>query len=125
MAHLKGFLLNTVRPSTPGSDWFVLESLDLRGQARPALRLGFDWGHKPFVLENIAGDEAGAIVERQVFLSLGVGLNIANRLRLALDMPVRRRPGGRAGDLGGIAYPDPEGSALGDMRATADVRAGG
>ena len=56
---LKGFLLNPYTPSTPGSDWFVLESLDLRGQARPALRVGLDWAHKPFVLENAAGDEAG------------------------------------------------------------------
>ena len=28
---LKGFLLNHFTPSTPGSDWFVMESLDLRG----------------------------------------------------------------------------------------------
>jgi OmpA-OmpF porin, OOP family len=119
---LKGFLLNTFVPSTPGSDWFVLESLDFRGKARPALRLGLDWAHQPFVLENAAGDEVGSVVERQVFLSVGIGLTIADRLRLAVDMPVAiDQPGGPA-TVGGVAYPDPEGSALGDMRATADVR---
>jgi OOP family OmpA-OmpF porin len=119
---LKGFLLNTYTPSTPGSDWFVMESLDLRGQARPALRVGLDWAHKPFVLEDVDGDEAGAVVDRQVFLNVGIGITIANRLRLAVDMPFSvDQPGGPA-TVGGVAYPDPEGPALGDLRATADLR---
>ena len=119
---LKGFLLNQFIPSTPGSDWFVLESLDMRGQARPALRVGMDWAEKPFVLENAAGDEVGSVVERQIFLHMGIGLNIVNRLRLALDMPFSvDQPGGPA-TVAGISYPDPEGAAVGDLRATADLR---
>src|SRR5688572_30067693 len=53
---LRGLLLDNFTPATPGSDWFVLESLDMRGKTRPAFRLGFDWVHKPFVYEDAAGN---------------------------------------------------------------------
>jgi OmpA-OmpF porin, OOP family len=119
---LPGFLLHRFNPSGAGSDWFVLESLDFRGQARPALRLGFDWSENPFVLEDINGDEAGAIVGRQVLLHLGLSLNVANRLRLGLDFPFAVHQEGQGAQLGTITYPDPDGTAPGDLRAAADLR---
>ena len=123
---LRGLVLDTFTPSTPGSDWFVLESLDFRGQTRPAFRLGFDFVHKPFVYDNAAGDEAGQIVERQISLNVGVGLIIAERLKLALDLPIYVDQVGEDGVLIGsnpqIEYPGPSGAALGDIRATADLR---
>src|SRR5690349_4327522 len=61
------FLLSRFTPATPGSDWFGLESLDFRGELRPALRLGFDWSQKPFTLENSDRKHGDAIVERQIF----------------------------------------------------------
>jgi OmpA-OmpF porin, OOP family len=117
-----GFLLNRYTPSTPGSDWFMLDSLDLRGNARPAFRVGFDWNHKPFVVEDGDGEDTSSVVERQLTLNVGLGFNIANRLRLAVDMPFTVDQPGASAEVGGIVYPDPEGPAMGDLRATADLR---
>jgi OmpA-OmpF porin, OOP family len=119
---LPGFILQRFNPATAGSDWFVLESLDFRGQARPAVSLGFNWSQNPFVLEDINGEEAGAIVGRQALLHFGLSVNIATRLRLALDMPLAVNQKGDGAQLGGIVYPDPDGWGPGDLRAGADVR---
>jgi OmpA-OmpF porin, OOP family len=119
---LPGFLLHRFNPAGAGSDWFVLESLDFRGEARPALRLGMDWDENTFVLEDINGDEAGAIVGRQVLLHVGLSLNLVNRLRLGLDFPFAVHQQGQGAQLGTITYPDPDGAAPGDLRASADLR---
>jgi outer membrane protein OmpA-like peptidoglycan-associated protein len=119
---LPGFLLERFNPAGAGSDWFTLESLDFRGESRPAIGLVFDWSHNPFVLEDVNGDQAGAIVGRQVLLHLGLSLNIASRLRLGLNMPFAVNQKGMSATLGGITYPDPSGSAPGDFRAGADLR---
>jgi OmpA-OmpF porin, OOP family len=119
---LKGVLLDPYTPSAPGSDWFRLESLDLRGNMRPAFRVGFDWSEKPFVVEDDAGEDITSVVERQLSLHVGLGFNIAGRLRLAVDMPFVVDQPGASAEVGGIIYPDPQGPAVGDLRATADLR---
>ena len=117
------FLLNRFTPATPGSDWFVLESLDFRGHLRPAVRLGFDWSQKPFVLEDRSRESLGAVVERQVFLHLGLGLTLFERVRLAVDLPIAVDQDGTASPrVGGVAYPDPGGATVGDVRVSLDVR---
>ena len=45
-----GFAIDRFDPSERGSEWFALESLDLRGEARLAFGVVGDWGHKPLVL---------------------------------------------------------------------------
>ena len=123
---LRGLQLDSFTPATPGSDWFVLESLDFRGKARPAFRVGFDFVHKPFVYEDAAGDEVGAIVERQISLNVGVGLVLADRLKLSVDLPIYVNQTGEDNvAIGNIIYPGPSSSALGDIRATADLRLAG
>ena len=119
---LPGFLLERFNPAGAGSDWFVLESLDFRGEARPAIGLVFDWSQNPFVLEDANGDEAGAIVARQMLLHAGLSLNLVNRLRLGLDMPLAVHQSGEGTTLGEITYPDPDGAAAGDLRVSADLR---
>jgi OOP family OmpA-OmpF porin len=117
------FLLNRFTPATPGSDWFVLESLDFRGQLRPGLRLGLDWSQRPFVYEDASRKDVGAIVERQVYLHLGLSLTVADRARLAVDLPLAVQQKGAASPvIAGIVYPGPEDSAAADVRATVDVR---
>ena len=51
-----GFALNRFDPSERGSDWFALESLDLRGHNRWAVGVVGDWAYKPLVLYDSAGD---------------------------------------------------------------------
>src|SRR5436190_15097186 len=83
----QGFALDRYNPASPGSDWFVLDSLDLRGSGRPALRVGLDWGEKPLVLYDANDDEMFAVIQRQVFVHVGFAINIASRVRLGVNMP--------------------------------------
>lgn len=122
-ADAPGFLLNRFTPSTPGSDWFVLESLDFRDNLRPAVRLGFDWSQNPFVMEDASRSDAGSIVERQMYLHVGFAISLVGRARLALDLPVAvNQKGADSPSIGGIIYRGPEDATLGDLRATVDLR---
>ena len=49
-AQAQGFAVDRFEPAERGSDWFANESLDFRGNMRPALGLVFDWAYKPLVL---------------------------------------------------------------------------
>jgi OOP family OmpA-OmpF porin len=117
------FLLSRFTPATPGSDWFGLESLDFRGDVRPALRLGFDWSQKPFTLEDSNRKHGDAIVDRQIFLHVGAALTLKERVKIALDLPIIVDQAGTASPpVTGIVYPAPEGAGIGDVRATVDAR---
>src|SRR5262245_52118793 len=70
-----GFSLNRFEPSGGGSDWFSLESIDFRGNGRPALGVVGDWAYKPLVLYNRDGSEKLDIVEQQLQLHVGFALN--------------------------------------------------
>ncbi|MFM2416972.1 MAG: hypothetical protein RL385_1695, partial [Pseudomonadota bacterium] len=43
----KGFAIDRFDPSERGSEWFVLDSLDFRGNVRPALGAVADYAYKP------------------------------------------------------------------------------
>src|SRR6185369_10965806 len=76
-----GFALNRYEPSERGSEWFALESLDLRGEGRLALGVVGDWGHKPLVLYAPDGSEKNLIVADQFFVNVGDGIILADRFR--------------------------------------------
>jgi OOP family OmpA-OmpF porin len=117
------FLLSRFAPATAGSDWFALESLDFRGDLRPALRLGFDWSEKPLTLEDGSRQESGAVVDRQMFLHVGLGLTLRERVKLAIDLPIILDQAGTASPpISGIVYPAPDGGGVGDIRASVDLR---
>ena len=75
----EGFALNRFDPSERGSEWFVLESLDLRGEGRPAAGIVGDWAHKPLVLYAPDGSERKLLVGDQLFVNVGGGVILANR----------------------------------------------
>ena len=56
-AQSSGFALNRFDVSEVGSDWFAGDSLDLRGETRPGVRLAVDWAHKPLVRYDEDGNE--------------------------------------------------------------------
>src|SRR5207244_3936302 len=71
----RGFALDRFDPSERGSGWFVLESLDFRGKARPSIGVVGDYAHKPLVAyDDRTGKEIAAIVEHQLFAHVGVSL---------------------------------------------------
>ena len=55
-AQTRGFTVNRFEPSERGSEWFMLESLDFRGKARPAIGIVADYMYRPFVLRQDRAD---------------------------------------------------------------------
>jgi OmpA-OmpF porin, OOP family len=118
----KGFALDRFDPSERGSEWFVLDSLDLRGHKRVAAGgvIG-TWAYKPLVAYDANGNETGALVEHQVFIHPGASVVLWSRLRAAVSMPIAAYQTGDAVEARGVDYKAPR-SAFGDLRLAADVR---
>jgi OmpA-OmpF porin, OOP family len=121
-----GFAMNRFDPAEAGSDWFVNDSLDLRGSPHLAAGMIWDWSYKPLILPD-ADDEAASrnVVTDQVVAHAAVAFMLYDRIRAALDLPVVVFQHGD--DLSQIA---PQLGALhstgvGDLRLSADVRLAG
>ena len=117
----QGFAINRFEPSERGSEWFALESLDLRGEARLAFGVVGDWGHKPLVLYAPDGSQRRSLIKDQFFLHVGGGIILAERLRLSFNLPIAAYQKGSAGQVGTALYAPPKAS-VGDLRLGADVR---
>jgi OmpA-OmpF porin, OOP family len=117
-----GFALNRFDSSERGSDWFALDSLDLRGDQRIAAGIVGDWSHKPLVLYAPDGSESRRLVGDQLVLHLGGGIVLKERIRLSLNLPIVAYQSGEEGTLNGTTYTPPSTFALGDLRVGADVR---
>ena len=117
-----GFAIDRFEPSERGSEWFALDSLDLRGHARPALGLVADYGYKPLVIYDGNGKELRPLVTHQLFLHLGGSLVLWDRLRLAANLPLSPVVRGDGGLVGTQQYAVHQGAALGDLRLSADLR---
>ena len=119
-----GFALNRFEPSETGSEWFVNDTLDIRGNLRPALGVVLDYAYKPYVLDNPDGSENTSIVTDQLFLHVGGSLVLFDRLRLGVSLPIAvAQDGSTAGGLvNGQRIVSDTGAGIGDLRAGADVR---
>lgn len=87
-AQSAGYAVNRFEPSERGSDWFVGESLDLRGRARPLAGIVMDWAYNPLVLRPGPGRPAAKVITDDVVMHVGGGVVFADRLRAALSVPV-------------------------------------
>ncbi|HEY6881288.1 MAG TPA: OmpA family protein [Polyangiales bacterium] len=117
-----GFALDRFEPSERGSEWFALDTLDLRGHLRPAIGLVADYGYKPLVIYDAAGKEVGPLIEHQLFLHLGASLVLWDRLRLAASLPFSPLVSANDSLVGRERYNVNSGASLGDLRLSADVR---
>jgi outer membrane protein OmpA-like peptidoglycan-associated protein len=128
-----GYAVNAFNPAEKGSDWFENESLDLRGQLRPAIGILGDYASNEILFKNYDGSTLGSVVSNQFYLHLGASLVIAERLRLGLNIPFAAYQNGEAlapqsaGALNGVnaagaTYNPPNKGALGDIRVGADLR---
>ena len=118
------FSVNHFKPSERGSEWFALDSLDLRGSLRPAVGIVGDWAARPLVVYNGDGSLQSSVVRNQATLHAGASLVLWERLRVAFDAPIQIYADGRRGNLGGgvVLLPPAESTAMGDLRFSADVR---
>jgi outer membrane protein OmpA-like peptidoglycan-associated protein len=118
-----GFSTQRFNPSERGSEFFALDTLDMRGDGRPAVGVVGEWANRPFVLYNADGSDRAAVVSQQLFVHVGASLNLFDRLRIAVNVPFALVDSGDAGkSLLGQTYNGPSHLALGDMRFSADLR---
>ncbi len=117
-----GFALDRYEPAERGSDWFSLDSLDLRGGTRPAAGVALDWGKKPLVIYDRKNNARGTLVGDQVFLHVGGAVILGDRLRLGASLPIALYQGGKGGTINGALYKPPTGAAAGDLRIGIDAR---
>jgi OmpA-OmpF porin, OOP family len=119
-----GLALDRFEPSETGSEWFVQDTLDIRGTFRPAVGVVADYGFKPYVLLNPDGSENTSIVTDQFFLHIGGSLVILDRLRLGVSLPVAvQQEGSSTGAVvNGQRIVGNGGAGVGDFRIAADLR---
>src|ERR1035438_5027252 len=86
-AQAQGFAVDQFEPSERGSDWFSVESLDLRGHLRPAIGVVMDGAYKPLVVY-ADGKPEEAVVQDQIFANAGASLVLWNRLRVGFNLPI-------------------------------------
>ena len=116
-----GFAVDRFEPAEHGSRQFVVDSLDLRpGTAAAGATL--DYAYKPLVLYDATGAERYALVRHQTFVHLGGAIVVAQRLRLALDVPVALYQDGESAIVNGERLSAATAPAFGDVRLAADVR---
>jgi outer membrane protein OmpA-like peptidoglycan-associated protein len=118
----RGLALDRFDPAERGSEWFVLDSLDLRGRVRPAIGVDLDWGHKPLVLYDVNDHPVGSVVSDQLFVHAGASLVLFDRVRVGFNLPIAIAQSGDGATLAGVTYPAPGGPQIGDLRLGADVR---
>ena len=118
-----GFNADRFNPSERGSEWFALDTLDLRGDARPAVGVVGEYAASPFTFKNPDGSRT-TIVSAQAFLHAGGSLVLFDRARFGLNIPFGIVDSGSAGTTSsGMAYAAPTNNlAAGDARASLDVR---
>ena len=119
-----GFALDRYNPAERGSEWFVVDSLDLRGHVRPAIGITLDYAHKPLAIYANAddADESVALVSGQLYAHFGGSLVLWDRVRVGLNVPLALLNSGKNGIAEGYSVTAPTGVAIGDVRLGADVR---
>ena len=121
-ATANGFALDRFNPSERGSEWFALDSLDLRGHVRPAIGLVAELADSPLVIYNADGSQREVPVHYQLVLHPGASLVLWDRLRVGFDLPVAAYEQGATGTVGGVTYQGVSSAGIGDLRLSADVR---
>lgn len=120
-AQSAGYAVNRFEPSERGSDWFVSESLDLRGRARPLAGVIGDWSYRPLVVRP-QGQPRTNVITDDVVMHVGGGVVFADRFRAALSLPiaiVRHGEDPRGTTIGVRALDD--GAAVSDLRVAFDA----
>lgn len=117
-----GFALDRFEPAERGSQLFVNDTLDLRGEMRPALGATLAYAYKSLAVYDDQGVEHGAIVRHQLFTHASGSLVLGDRVRFGLSLPVAVYQDGEEARIDGAIERPPEHAAPGDLRLAVDVR---
>ncbi len=121
----QGFALSRYEPAERGSRYFTLDSLDWRSDGMPTFGLVADYAYKPLVVYQMteSGQEELVAVTRNFAVGhLGGSLNLGDRFRVGVDLPVVIYADGTTGQIGLVTYAAPQRSGLGDLRVGGDWR---
>lgn len=121
-AQQSGFALDRFEPAERGSQFFTADTLDFRGDLRPALGVVMDYGYKPLVAYDLNGNELSSIVRHQLFTHVGGGIVLADRFRFAVNLPVALYQDGEDTLLNGGRFRAADKAAFGDVRLAVDAR---
>lgn len=125
-AERTGYAIDRFEPAERGSQFFVGDTLDLRGNLRPALGATLDYGFKPLVVYDLDGTERSAIVRHQAFTHVGASIVLRDRLRLGINLPVAVYQDGESSIVAvdGVSerFRAADKPAIGDVRIAGDVR---
>lgn len=122
LAQTQGFAIGRLDLAERGSDWFVADSLDLRGDVRPALGVVLDYASRPFVLRAADGRELAPIVRDQFYGHFGGSFTVVERLRLGLTVPVAFITEGDSARWMNQTIVAKHGASYGDLRFSGDLR---
>jgi hypothetical protein len=114
-AQSAGYAASPFDPSSPGSDWFTTESLDLRGHLRPQVGMLVDWAYAPLLLNDPSGAHIRVLTD-QVTVHARSAIVIEERFRFGVGSPLTLYMHGDANQS-----PSHE-QAPGDLRFDADAR---
>jgi len=118
----EGFALDRFDPAVVGSDWFDGDALDFRGHGRGALGVTGSYSRNALVAKDLDGNTLAAPVENQMILHLGAAVNLWDRWRIDMNLPLAVWNEGEAATIGGVTYPAPSDNAMGDLRIGSDLR---
>lgn len=115
--------MNRYDPPERGSEWFVGDTLDLRGKVRPAFGTTLEGGYRVVAFQK-SGQFSSSLLRDVVTLHAGGSLVVFDRVRVGLELPiiVFQDAGAQPITLAGVQYAPPSEQALGDLRLGADVR---
>lgn len=125
------FAIDRFEPSARGSEWFAMDSLDLRGAFRPSIGVVGSYAYRPLAVYDRNSDVTQSIIRNQLVLHAGASVVFADRFRLSLNVPIQvmNQPGDglNAGQSVNInnAYSvstAANSASVGDIRIGADIR---
>jgi len=116
-----GFNVDRFNPSERGSEWFALDSLDLRGELRPAVGVVGEYAFNPLIVPTSPTTKT-AVLSDQFFLHAGGSLVLSDRVRVGIDVPIAIYQNGSDATAFGESLQSPHKPAIGDIRFSADLR---
>ncbi len=117
-----GFALNRFEPAERPSEWFALESLDLRGHKRFAAGMVIDYANRPLVLYLPEGGTDANVVKHQFFAHVGGTITLWDRARFAISQPIALFQDGEPGQTSTSSFRSGNATTIGDLRVGGDVR---
>ncbi len=110
-------------PSVAGDRFFGVPSPYAAGEVTFHAQALLDYAREPLVLVREGNEEdLGAVVSDQMFVHIGLNFSIIDRFSINADMPFAVLSQGDAPNAGGIAFNQPSGAAVGDLRLGLRVR---